>query len=130
MPQPLPEPILRKAYCSSKTKQLAWKKSDAIEATKTMAELGLAVTGGALWSVSDSGRIQHFANRQWTAEPTQWLRAIETWQDFCRRTADYTLGVLAESNPEAEFSSEEAARLLFHLSYTSQADYEKAHQAP
>jgi hypothetical protein len=125
MSHALPEEILRKAYCTSQSGKLAWHKEDALEAVKILPQQNLAVLGGDLWAVSPSGRIQHFTAYHWDAQPHTWLHAIETWQEFCARTADYTLGVLSEWDLEQEFSPEDAARLLFHLEMVDQSAYEK-----
>jgi hypothetical protein len=102
-----------------------------VRTAEALAAAGLAILGGEVWLAGDDGwwdpRIPTEdgtppAGHGWAPEPPD-QQGSESWADFCARTRDYTVAVLAAAEAEALTPAHLRARLRYYLSSMSEAEY-------
>ena len=124
----LPVSLLQKAFRASNG-ELAWTRSDAIEAAKALTISGMAILGGEVWLTDEDGHWQGNIPQAdggpdgiyaWELEPSR--RSSETWQEFCARARDHTLLVLGRMNVERDVAPELRPKLRYNLTYVTQVN--------
>jgi hypothetical protein len=123
--------LLSRAFRASNG-ELAWTKSDAIQAARELVAGGIAVLGGEVWLIMEQGRWDGLIPQAngtvpgvytWEPRPASW-QASETWNDYCVRMCDYTGSVLERLSAETDVVPTLRPRIRYNLTYVSREEYE------
>jgi hypothetical protein len=125
----VPADVAARAF-SSRSGELAWVREDAIACSEALGAAGQSVLGGEVWLVDEHGGIQGLLPAKdggppgvhhWEVPP--WEPSSESWVQFCRRAAAYTVSVLRQMDVEGELASEWWPQVRYNLTWTSQDQY-------
>jgi hypothetical protein len=132
LPQELPEELRLRAFVAGPG-DYAWDREDSIAVAITLADVGIAVTGGEVWAVEEDGTIWGDvpqlagpgATASWSVQPV-WNPKTESWDQFCHRAAEYCVSMIESitvgvgSNAVPRFRE----RIRFQLDLTSREEEE------
>jgi hypothetical protein len=129
--EPFPAELLGRAF-RAPNGELAWTRSDAIQAAQVLAAGGFAVLGGEAWVTLDNGQLYGLIPQakggpdvvwHWEPDPPERQRS-ETWDGFCARTGGHTVAFLEKWNAEEQATPDVRPRIRYNLTYVSREDYE------
>ena len=127
----LPAELVARAFRSG-SGEYAWLREDAIASAEALSAAAQAVLGGEVWLVDELGQIQGVLPAKdgglpgvhhWEVSP-EWEPSSESWLEFCRRAAAYTVSVLRKMNVEDNLASEWWPQVRYNLTWASEDWYQ------